>query len=85
MAKCIRCDGEMCSFTLTERGRCNHCGFDVEDMAEILYESLAALEDILEDYERIAEFIGLKPEDFKNIKRARVAIAKAKTGIDIQS
>ena len=42
MAKCIRCNRGMCSFTLAAWGYCNHCGFSAQDMAEILAEMLEA-------------------------------------------
>lgn len=72
MAKCIRCNGEMRSFTLATMGCCNHCGLRAEDMAEILSELLAALESIMMQPGLYMHM------DRRRRERAHAAIAKAK-------
>ena len=74
MARCIRCNGKMNSFTLRLHGCCNCCGLSVEDMAEILGEMLPVFEYILENYETIAKFI--YREDDEYIQRGHAILAK---------
>lgn len=75
MSECEFCKEERPLILYGEYQICYNCMMRVIAAAP---ELLRALEDTLEDYERIAGFTGLKPEDFENIRRARAAIAKAK-------
>ena len=79
MPTCVRCNKEMDSFTLSERGRCNHCGFDVIDMARLLPELLLAARCALADLEGI--MIKYDPDSYHpgwtTMDELRAAIAKA--------